>query len=374
MFVGISGVHAAVQEPETDIIRWVVQVIAYENLYGNEPKMLWRGSASVIDEQWLLLTNNHVVDDGFGWTLDGFVVCLSKDFKKRPECHYTASLIQRDVSKDIALLRINDTDIFEKQVDFSEFEVLELDVSYDPTPQDSVVAVWYPWIGADTITQTVGVVAGNQDYNSVRYIKTDALIAGGNSWGPLMRNQKVIGVNTFGIGVSEGGLGYALLIADAQEFIEMNQDKIPDSGFDHEKFHTYLHTIEEVNDSGIIDDSLFDIQLPHGYRVVEYIPWKKLASWQMLQDDTNIQYFSFTRHTTPLLKTENDFSHYLQMQGLYYPGYQNVKKTTLGGYEAREFFDKTDPSEGLARGRKQYVIQLNEREMLMINIEVPTYN
>jgi len=43
-------------------------------------------------------------------------------------------------------------------------------------------------------------VAGTQPYNDVSYIKTDALIAGGNSGGPLVMNDKVIGVNTFGIG------------------------------------------------------------------------------------------------------------------------------------------------------------------------------
>ena len=38
--------------------------------------MIGWGSATMIDGKGHLLTNNHVVDNGFGGTLDGFVVCV----------------------------------------------------------------------------------------------------------------------------------------------------------------------------------------------------------------------------------------------------------------------------------------------------------
>jgi S1-C subfamily serine protease len=360
-------------EEVSDPIHGVVQVIGYENLYGKEPKMLGRWSASVIDSKGLLLTNNHVVDDGFGGVLDGFVVCLTQDFSQRPDCHFTASLVARDITRDIALLRIDPVDIFGNTVKYNQFSVLTLADEYTPTPQDEVVAVGYPWIGADTITQTVGVVAGTQEYNGYTYIKTDALIAGGNSGGPLMYNGEVIGVNTFGIGYGDS-LGYALWSTEAQAFIDENKNISPTSGFDPDTFRTSLRQIEDINTSSKINDDLFAMQLPAGYRVVEYVPGKKLSSWQMLPDNTSIQYFTFSRSTTPTLASEDDFLFYLQMQGIYQPGYHKYNKIQLGGREAYDIFDKSDPSEGLAWWWKQYVVQLNEHELLRIDLQAPTYN
>ena len=59
--------------------------------------------------------------------------------------------------------------------------MIPLDYSYTPNSGDAVVARGYPWIGANTITETQGIVSGTSRYNDNSYIKTDTLIAGGNS-------------------------------------------------------------------------------------------------------------------------------------------------------------------------------------------------
>ncbi len=242
--------------------KWVVQVIWYENLYGKTPRMIWWGSASIIDNQGHLLTNNHVVDNWFGGTLDGFAVCMTVTQGSRPVCTYTASLVARDVERDIALLRLDTTDIFEKPTNLAQFPALPLAYSYVPTSQDPVVAIGYPWIGADTITETVGVVAGTQQFNDVTYIKTDALIAGGNSGGPLTKDGQVIWVNTFGIWwYSDGSLGYALSIKDAEQFIQTHLGKETSSGFDVDLFHTYLRTIHTTNEQARLQDDVFSLDL-----------------------------------------------------------------------------------------------------------------
>jgi len=97
---------------------------------------------------------------------------------QKPVCDYTASLIQRDETLDLALLKIDPTDIHGNRVDFAMFPVLAIDYDYVPKTQDDVVATGYPWIGAETITETKGIIGGTVQYNDNTYIKTDTVIAG----------------------------------------------------------------------------------------------------------------------------------------------------------------------------------------------------
>jgi len=175
----------------------VVQVIAYKEPLGMYFSLQGWGSGSVIDTSGHIITNNHVVDDGFGGISDDFSICLTEDATLPPKCHYTASVIARDPQKDIALLQIDPRDIFGNAVNFSSFTTLPIDYSYIPNTGDSVMARGYPWVGANTITETQGIVSGTYLYNNNTYIKTDTLIAGGNSGGPLIRDGKMVGVNTF---------------------------------------------------------------------------------------------------------------------------------------------------------------------------------
>lgn len=179
----------------------------------------------IVSADGLILTNNHVVSDENGKAQTSFSICMSATISSRPDCNRTASLIAKDEQKDIALLLFDPTDIKGKKVDYASFPSLAtLDYGYKITPQDKTLAIWYPRVGADTITQTVGVVAGSQVYNQQTYIKTDTLIAPGNSGGPLLKDGKVIWVNTFGIGDWQS-LWFALHISQVKDFIENNKDK-----------------------------------------------------------------------------------------------------------------------------------------------------
>jgi hypothetical protein len=47
-----------------------------------------------------------------GGVSDNFGICITDDPTKPPRCHYTASVIDRNPEADIAILRIDETDIF----------------------------------------------------------------------------------------------------------------------------------------------------------------------------------------------------------------------------------------------------------------------
>jgi S1-C subfamily serine protease len=186
------------------------------------------------------------VDDGLGGISDDFSICLTEDPALPPRCHYTASVISRDAEKDIALLQIDPQDIFGRPVNFKSFNYLPIDYDYVPKSGDTVLARGYPWVGANTITETQGIVSGTYAYNNNTYIKTDTLIAGGNSGGPLLRDGKMIGVNTFLIGgFFDPALGYSLSIPEAKNFIQTSLTKITTLQTNNPQFAPFLQTVSE---------------------------------------------------------------------------------------------------------------------------------
>ncbi|MDC5697752.1 trypsin-like peptidase domain-containing protein [Intrasporangium calvum] len=166
------------------------------------------GSGFVIDNRGHILTNNHVVAAG---AKNGVIeVVLSNGETER------ATIVGRDVSYDLAVLRIERTDL----------TPLRLGASDKVVVGDSVIAVGAP-LGLDQ-TVTSGIVSAlnrpvapgaGDDLSFINAIQTDAAINPGNSGGPLLDlSGQVIGVNSAiarvpGAGASASGnigLGFAI--------------------------------------------------------------------------------------------------------------------------------------------------------------------
>ena len=168
-----------------------------------------------------------------------------------PRCHYTASVVSRDAEADIAVLQIDATDIFGGKVDFGGLSTLPLDMTYAPTSGDAVIARGYPWVGANTITETQGIVSGTAQYNGYKYMKTDTLIAGGNSGGPLIHDGKMIGVNTFLIGGGyDPALGYSLLMSEAADIIDAALSETNKLQSNSDGFAAFLQKIDMFSVQG----------------------------------------------------------------------------------------------------------------------------
>jgi putative serine protease PepD len=165
------------------------------------------GSGFVIDALGHVLTNNHVVEPGVNGDIE--IVLSNGDTEK-------ATIVGRDASYDLAVLKINRTDL----------KPLTLGPSDKVVVGDQVIAVGAP-LGLDQ-TVTTGIVSalnrpvqpgdpGESSY--INAIQTDAAINPGNSGGPLLdMTGKVIGVNSAiarvpGTSGSSGGsigLGFAI--------------------------------------------------------------------------------------------------------------------------------------------------------------------
>ncbi len=336
----------------------------------------WWGSGSVIDAQGHILTNNHVVDNGFGDISDDFSICVTDDPSLPPRCHYTASVIARDANRDIALLQLDPVDIFGRPVNFSTFSTLPIDYAYTPNAGDSVIARGYPWVGANTITETQGIVSGTYLYNNNTYIKTDTLIAGGNSGGPLIRDGKMVGVNTFLIGGSaDPALGYSLSIKEAQSFIQSALTQTVPLQKNSPKFGPFLQTIDDFSQKKQIVDTLVTFNFPQKYNVTTYIPGSYIDGQISEESNTAVYGFSFLHFNTPKLTTPEEIRYFLARQS-FFPFFQDVKfKTvTIGGHSFYEV--DTLGNTGGDKTKTQYVYFkiVDGTHLLLLQLSTPFSN
>ncbi len=161
----------------------------------SQPQTQGAGTGFIIDEEGHIVTNWHVVEGGAE-----FAVLLQDGTEVEAE------LIGTDPRDDLAVVKI-DPEAVPATVPFGSSAELQ--------PGQDILAIGSP-LGAFSNSVTAGIVSalgrnqlssGNatcQNYSNL--IQHDAAINPGNSGGPLFNLQgEVVGVNTLGIPVAEGG-------------------------------------------------------------------------------------------------------------------------------------------------------------------------
>jgi serine protease Do len=189
------------------------------------------GSGFIITSDGYIMTNNHVVADS-----EKLEVSLELNGSTRT---YTAKIVGTDPLSDVALIKIEATDLPHATIGNSS----KLMVG------DIVLAAGAPMELNRSITQgivsalgrsgmgivTRGKVAGYEDF-----IQTDASINPGNSGGPLVDAMgRVVGINTAILSRSgmNAGIGFAIPINMA------------------------LHIIEDLIDTGVVQRGFLGIQI-----------------------------------------------------------------------------------------------------------------
>jgi len=164
------------------------------------------GSGVIIDAQTgYVITNNHVIEHA-----DHIVVTL-KDNR-----HYDAKLIGADPDTDIAVLKIDPTNLTALAIGDSD----KLEVG------DFVVAIGNPFGLGQTVTSGIVSALGRTGLgieNYENFIQTDASINPGNSGGALINlHGELIGINTAIVGPGGGnvGIGFAVPINMARNVME----------------------------------------------------------------------------------------------------------------------------------------------------------
>ena len=371
---GMQALPVSAQE-DTVNISPIVQLVSYKNIYGKYVEMYGWGSASIINKNGIIISNNHVVDDGKGKLASAFNICITKKSKEKPACDYTATLIARDDMRDVSMLKIDPVDIYGNQVDYTKFKTIDIDFSYVPKTQDDAVLIGYPWVGAETITETKGIVSGTVEYNGYKYIKTDATIAGGNSGGAMVnKDGKLIGIPTYSMGgFFDSSLGYALSIKEAEGFINDNINKAVESKKTTFNFSEYQKTLENLNKAQMVDDNLMKFTFGADYEVKNYIKNRYLDFNTKTQKEVNVN-INMELASLPNITNEKHFWYYIQNLGLYSRESDKLNKKVIGGISFYTPVSKSDVSQGNSTYITQYFAKISPKLLLKLDVYAPLYD
>ncbi len=155
------------------------------------------GSGVVFSSDGYIVTNNHVIDDA-----DEITVIAGKK-------SYQATLVGRDPSSDLAVIKIDSDDL----------PAIEIGDSQEVNVGEWVLAVGNPFNLTSTVTAGI-VSAKGRNINILRdkfpiesFIQTDAAINPGNSGGALVNSEgELIGINTAILSRTGSYAGYGFAI------------------------------------------------------------------------------------------------------------------------------------------------------------------
>ncbi len=193
----------------------------YSDMFFGTTQSQGQGSGIIYRNDGYIITNNHVIENAMLGTSGNKLSPGSKIeviLPNQVDKPYEASVVGRDSRTDIAILKINASEL--PAADFADSDQVKVG--------QKAIAIGNP-AGLEFMgSVSSGIISGLNrkiefdNGKSMRLIQTDAAINPGNSGGALLNSiGEVIGINTSKIG-GEGyeGLGFAIPSNNAKEIAE----------------------------------------------------------------------------------------------------------------------------------------------------------
>ena len=265
--------------PKDDAYKAIVKIKSFNLNADNELNLFSTGSGVIINPSGTILTNRHVVisEDNFDNSQNPstYIICLTTNINKEPDCRYTARLIASNADLDVALLTIDKIPGYDSP---GSFPYLNLKLIDNTAVNDEVTALGYPAIGGDTITITKGVISGKDTKYGRDWLKTDAVTSYGSSGGAAIDEQgQVMGITSSAHSDTLGTLGYIINISSLNAWINDNILGLPQASSLEDRAVTLVKRIINLDSS-----NEFTNNLP-AYKITKQNDWKFT-----LDDETNV--------------------------------------------------------------------------------------
>lgn len=166
------------------ILKSIVKIEYRDN---NDNDWIW--SWIIFSKDWLLLTNNHVIEDEDNLTSKGNItICILETlWSQESNCTYKGKLIIRNSSLDLAVIKIKDFTTNNYIHLFSD-KYINTSILWE-----YLEVYGYPIIWGESITITKWIVSW---FDSNKNIKSDVEINWGNSWWGAFISKKFIWIPT----------------------------------------------------------------------------------------------------------------------------------------------------------------------------------
>jgi len=310
-----------------------VKIVSYKYQFNGYVRGLSSGSGTVVSPDGLVITNHHVIYNEFEEKpMDAFEICITIDVQKEPLCNYTARLITSDKELDIALIQIDEKDVFGNAL--PDLKFLNYQTSSAPVEEQEVQVIGYPASGGETITITKGQISGFDEFNSYSYFKTDTDFDHGSSGGTALDAQgNYIGVPTYIRSYAEN-VGYFLDLREAQNWINTNKNKAAVIQLEAEKelkrqMKRFIVANDDLNYTGA-EYPFVKVQVQDGWHFVE-IDDDRFAAVEYNKNDgagvwVTTEFYPFPIDEGYLNKLEED----LVDTKDYYPDFKKEQVTFAG--------------------------------------------
>lgn len=197
-----AGLSTVINAISPSVVAITTEQMVTNSFWGGQEVVSGAGSGVIFTTDGYIITNNHVVSGA-----QQVIVQLSDDTE------YTATIIGTDAQSDIAVLKIDATDL--TAVVFGDSDTVQVG--------ETVLAIGNP-LGTLGGTATDGIISGlNRDItvdgNQMTLLQTNAAVSPGNSGGGLFNaNGELIGiVNAKSGGDNVEGLGFAIPVNTAKQ-------------------------------------------------------------------------------------------------------------------------------------------------------------
>ena len=241
------------------------------------------GAGTIIENRKYVLTNLHVVEGDVNNVYVAFKPKLGN--KPSKNSYYKVEVVKKDLLRDLALLKLNDSITENKQIQSLSFaKENSLEVGEDIFNMGHPIGYFY--------TPGSGMIKNisnefNWGSHQASYVIQHSIpSSSGNSGGPLVNDKlELVGIGAFS-NTKGQNLNFAISIIDIKYFLKEKQDNtnenittnldalnkyIIEAGYKKEKTLGYIKIAKlDLNKNGIVDALLFDTNNDGMWNLIKY--------------------------------------------------------------------------------------------------------